>query len=69
MGGLSVDLAKCFDKVPPAIAINIFVAFGLDAGVARALQGFYDDMYRRIKQGEALGGVLKSVSSVVQGDP
>jgi hypothetical protein len=38
-GGLSVDLAKCFDKVPFLVAIELMEHLGLSKGVVRALRG------------------------------
>lgn len=68
-GGIAFDFAKCFDLVPRMLAIRLLVEWGLDQGVAHALYRFYAVVIRRIRDGNALGEEMPSISSVAQGGP
>ena len=67
--GVSLDFAKCFDKMPHSILFAMARKAGMPEPIVRGLQGMYGQLERRFKTGCVLGKAFKSTNGILQGCP
>jgi len=67
--GVSLDYAKCFDRVPVHIVLKLAEEMGLSARLAVPLASLYEQLVRRFRIGGGVGQELKAANGIIQGCP
>ena len=67
--GISFDLKKAFDALPPCLLIQILRRRGCAECILRPLAGFYRHLHRRFRLNGVLGREFHSSSGIPQGCP
>lgn len=65
--GLSLDIVKCYDKIPPTWAIEVLEKLGLHPNIVRALKGMYRKLLRRLTQNSVVSAPFASLTAILQG--
>ena len=67
--GFSLDLAKCFDRVPQELVFGLAEEWGMDARLLRGLRAAYTGMVSRFRLGQGVGESFKPANGIKQGCP
>eukprot|EP00660_Eupelagonema_oceanica_P006768 gene6768-biopygen36539 len=67
--GFSADWAKCFDRIPHTIMLNVLERLGLHSRVLCPLRTMYASLLRCFKINGAVGQFFRSTQGILQGCP
>eukprot|EP00660_Eupelagonema_oceanica_P019607 gene19607-biopygen16350 len=67
--GLSIDWAKCFDRLPQGILLRLLERMGLAERVLRPLRTMYARLRRRFRAAGGVGGEFLATNGILQGCP
>ncbi|KAJ9457983.1 Retrovirus-related Pol polyprotein from type-2 retrotransposable element R2DM [Diplonema papillatum] len=67
--GIALDFAKCFDRVPQGLVLDLVEALGLHERVLAPLRHVYKYLRRRFKYPLGVGDEFKVTNGILQGCP
>ena len=67
--GISFDFAKCFDRIPHGIVLQLAEEMGLPYTILRPIGAMYRNLRRRFCVGAAVGEAFSSTNGILQGCP
>ena len=65
--GISVDFAKCFDRIPHGVLLALVEQMGLPPEIARPVRAMYLNLRRRFKIGAVVGEAFCSTNGILAG--
>ena len=67
--GLALDFAKCFDRVPQSLTLELVEKMGLHPRILTPLQAMYHNLRRRFKYSMGVGAEFMVTNGILQGCP
>ncbi|KAJ9439363.1 Retrovirus-related Pol polyprotein from type-2 retrotransposable element R2DM [Diplonema papillatum] len=67
--GVALDFAKCFDRVPQALVLDLMEALGLHERVLAPLRHIYKHLRRRFRYPLGVGEMFTVTNGILQGCP
>ena len=67
--GICFDFAKCFDRIPHNILLELVERMGLAPRVLRPIRTMYRGLQRRFRVGAYVGSAFQSTNGILQGCP
>ena len=69
LAGISLDYAKCFDRVPSNIVFSLARELGMSEDILKPLEGMFKQLRRRFVIGGGVGKQFASTNGIMQGCP
>ena len=69
LAGISLDYAKCFDRVPSNIVFRLARESGMSEDILKPLEGMFKQLRRRFVIGGGVGKQFASTNGIMQGCP
>ena len=67
--GLALDFAKCFDRVPQTLTLDLAEEMGLHSRILKPLRAMYKNLRRRFKYSMGVGEPFTVTNGILQGCP
>ena len=67
--GLALDFAKCFDRVPQSLTLELVEKMGLHPRILKPLRAMYKNLERRFKYNIGVGTEFSVTNGILQGCP
>ena len=65
LAGISLDYAKCFDRVPSNIVFRLARELGMSGDILKPLEGMFKQLRRRFAFGGVVGEQIASTSVIL----
>ena len=69
LNGLALDFAKCFDRVPQSLTLDLVEKMGLHPKILQPLRAMYKNLSRRFKYSLGVGRTFTVTNGILQGCP